>query len=159
MRTTQYFDRNKNERIRSAVLFDLRGFPRDETFLRKLGIFPIREVKPSYNWLEQKLVADGDLTFDEGRQEYIETYTVAALSDAEKAVMAEIKQEQDEAQAAEEAVKRAEAERLPDLEDAVAELGAYVDEATTDNSDAVIDLADYVASLEERIAALEGAKE
>lgn len=69
------------------------------------------------------------------------------------------------------------AQRLPDLEDAVAELGEYVDEAATENadaivelagyadeimntnSDAVVDLAAYVAELEERIAALEGAKE
>lgn len=47
-------------------------------------------------------------------------------------------------------------ETVPEIEDAVAELGAFADEATTDNADAVIDLADYVASLEERIAALEG---
>ena len=46
-------------------------------------------------------------------------------------------------------------ETVPDLEDAVAELGEFADEAATETGDAVIDLADYVAELEERIAALE----
>ena len=158
MRTTQYFDQNKNERIRSAVLFDLRGFPRDEVILRKLGIFPIREVKPSFNELTHKLVPT-PLFFNAERQEYVETFVTEELSEGAKAVMAEIQRERDAQKAAEEAARKAEEERLPDLEDAVAELGSYVDEATTDNGDAVIDLADYVASLEERIAALEGAKE
>jgi len=57
----------------------------------------------------------------------------------------------EEAQAAEEA-------RVPDLEDAVAELGTVMDEETTTNSDAIVDLAEYVAFLEERITALEGGK-
>ena len=57
-----------------------------------------------------------------------------------------------------ETARQAEEERLPDLEDAVAELEAYIEETTNDNSEAIIDLADYVAQLEERIAQLEGGK-
>ena len=59
---------------------------------------------------------------------------------------------------AQEAARIAEAQRVPDLEDAVAELGAVVDEETTTNSEAIVDLAEYVAQLEECIAQLEGGK-
>ena len=155
MRATEYYDRNRNERMRSAILFDLRGFPRDEAVLRTIGIYPIRAQKPFYNELTHKLVAT-PLTFDADKQEYVEVFLTEELSEGAKAVMAKIKREHDAQQAAEEAAKQAEEERLPDLEDAVAELGEYVDETATETSDAIIDLADYVASLEVRIAALEG---
>lgn len=101
-------------------------------------------------------------------QEWEKTHTVEEKS----AVLEPTEEMREQMRKAEE-----QAQRLPDLEDAVAELGEFVDEATTDNADAIVDLAEYadetmntnsdavvdlaayVAELEERIAALEGAKE
>lgn len=67
----------------------------------------------------------------------------------------------EEKSAEEERRKQAEAEaaRVPDLEAAVAELGSVVEDENTAQDDAAIDLAAYCAELEERIAALEAAKE
>ena len=81
-------------------------------------------------------------------KKYVQTWTIEDIPAEELA-----------AQQAIEAAKRAEEERLPDLEDAVAELGSYVDESVTDNTNAILELADYITSLEERITILEGGKE
>lgn len=94
MLTVEYYIRNKNERIRPAVLFDIKGFPRNEDTLRSINIFPIVQEKPAYDWLTEKLVA-GELRFDENKQTYIEPYAVVELSDAEKTAMQEIKRKQD----------------------------------------------------------------
>lgn len=85
--------------------------------------------------------------------------TLAFHEDVDMAQEAVIRLSREEREKHIEEEIRAEAQRVPDLEDAVMELAEVVTTETEDNSNAIVDLASYVAEMEARIAALEAAKE
>ena len=150
-----YYNPKIQKIVTPTVLHGIMGGDLGIDVIRRADWFPVRYDYIDFNPDTHKMLPVAGLMFDKLKQEYVQHFELVPLNAEEIAQREEIRKREAE----ERSEKQAEEERLPDLEDAVAELGSYVDEAITDNGDAVIDLAGYVASLEEPIAALEGAKE
>jgi len=146
-----YYNPKTHKTVTQVILSGMLGGVPPKDALRLVGWYPVRYDYLQYDPDTHKMLPVDGLTFDSAKQEYVQNFELVPLNAEEIAQREEIHRREAE----ERAERQAEEERVPDLEDAVAELGEYVDESVTENADAIIDLAEYAATLEERIAALE----
>ena len=75
-----YMDTRTGQAVTAMVLFDMKGYPRDEAKLKELGVYPIRYDYLEYDSITQTMLPDGDPVFSEEDQCFVQSFKIEDLA-------------------------------------------------------------------------------